>query len=104
MNMNKILKRKLAHLDTSTKNSNITRKSEIIKNNSKKVLPSININSYKNKHKSILEQDSLVSSLLNNYKPNTYKKIETSQSKIKSRNTIIIKSSSLNDIIIPKRN
>ena len=103
MNMNKILKRKLAHLDTSTKNSNITRKSEIIKNNSKKVLPSININSYKNKHKSILEQDSLVSSLLNNYKPNTYKKIEKSQSKIKSRNTIIIKSSSLNDLIIPKR-
>ena len=103
MNMNKILKRKLAHLDTSTKNSNITRKSEIIKNNSKKVLPSINIYSYKNKHKSILEPDSLVSSLLNNYKPNTYKKIEKSQSKIKSRNTIIIKSSSLNDLIIPKR-
>ena len=115
----KIFRRRLTSLDTSTKisnsnNSNLSiraRGSQLIQNYSKIILPSLNSNVNRNKRKTILEPESLMSKFLGNYKPNYSEKIpeeaKIKLSKLKnvnSRNSImILKSKSLNNIEINTR-
>ena len=115
----KIFRRRLTSLNTSTKISNTnksngsikTRGSQIIQNNSRIILPSINSSITRAKRKTILEPESLMSKFLGNYKPNYSDKIKeesanTKPPKLKSRNSrnsIMIKSKSLNNILIPIR-
>ena len=116
----KIFRRRLTSLDTSTKisnsnNSNLSiraRGSQLIQNYSKIILPSLNSNVNRNKRKTILEPESLMSKFLGNYKPNYSEKIpeeaKIKLSKLKpknARNSIIIsKSKSLNDLAVSTRN
>ena len=116
----KIFRRRLTSLDTSTKisnsnNSNLSiraRGSQLIQNYSKIILPSLNSNVNRNKRKTILEPESLMSKFLGNYKPNYSEKIpeeaKIKLSKLKpknARNSIIIsKSKSLNDLGVSTRN
>ena len=115
----KIFRRRLTSLDTSTKISNSNnsngsvraRGSQLIQNYSKIILPSINSNINRNKRKTIIEPESLMSKFLGNYKPNYSDKIpqetKIKLSKLKnvnSRNSImILKSKSLNNIEINTR-
>ena len=117
INKKKLFKKRLTILDTSTRapNSNKTnisskvRGSQLIQNYSKIVLPSININFTKNKRKTILEPESLFSKFLGNYKPTYSDKVDKIQqptiqlNKIESRKSIMIRSQSLNSILIPTR-
>jgi len=116
----KMFRRRLTSLDTSTKisnsnNSNLSiraRGSQLIQNYSKIILPSLNSNVNRNKRKTILEPESLMSKFLGNYKPNYSEKIpeetKIKLSKLKpknARNSIIIsKSKSLNDLAVSTRN
>ena len=115
----KLFRRRLTSLDTSTKISNSNnsngsvraRGSQLIQNYSKIILPSINSNINRNKRKTIIEPESLMSKFLGNYKPNYSDKIpqetKIKLSKLKnvnSRNSImILKSKSLNNIVINTR-
>ena len=115
----KLFRRRLTSLDTSTKISNSNnsngsiraRGSQLIQNYSKIILPSINSNINRNKRKTIIEPESLMSKFLGNYKPNYSDKIpqetKIKLSKLKnvnSRNSImILKSKSLNNIEINTR-
>ena len=114
-----LFRRRLTSLDTSTKISNSNnsngsvraRGSQLIQNYSKIILPSINSNINRNKRKTIIEPESLMSKFLGNYKPNYSDKIpqetKIKLSKLKnvnSRNSImILKSKSLNNIVINTR-
>ena len=115
----KLFRRRLTSLDTSTKISNSNnsngsvraRGSQLIQNYSKIILPSINSNINRNKRKTIIEPESLMSKFLGNYKPNYSDKIpqetKIKLSKVKNvnpRNSImILKSKSLNNIVINTR-
>ena len=115
----KLFRRRLTSLDTSTKISNSNnsngsvraRGSQLIQNYSKIILPSINSNINRNKRKTIIEPESLMSKFLGNYKPNYSDKIpqetKIKLSKVKNvnpRNSImILKSKSLNNIEINTR-
>ena len=112
----RLFKKRLTSLDTSTKitNTNKTNISSrgsqlLIQNYSKIVLPSINIHMKRNKRKTVLETDSLFSKFIGSYKPNYSEKISEpiineAIPKIPNiRKTLMIKSQSLNNILIPMR-
>ena len=103
----RIYKRRLTTLDSSTKfsnnnKSNISiRRTQLYSNNSNIILPSININRKKNKYHSVLDSATLMSKLLSNFNPNNInqtQKILKPLTNFKSRNSLLIKSHSLNDI------
>ena len=112
----RLFKKRLTTLDTSTKitNTNKTNISSrgsqlLIQNYSKIVLPSINIHMKRNKRKTVLETDSLFSKFIGSYKPNYSEKIsepiinEVIPKISNIRKTLMIKSQSLNNILIPMR-
>ena len=123
INNAKIFRQKMLSLDTSTKVSNSNKSNSsirakgsqlpLIQNYSKIILPSINSSINRSKRKTIIGKPvSLMSKLLKNYKPNYSDKIKEEQtiiklSKLKSRNTrnsLLIKSHSLNNIFnLPRK-
>ena len=114
----KLFKRRLTTNDSTTKFSNNNksnaslhiRRTQLYSNNSNLILPSIFINKKRNKYESIIDSETLMSKLIENYNPNKNiqtkeQSLETTKPLIKSkiRNTLIVKSQSLNDMFIPKR-
>ena len=114
----KLFKRRLTTNDSTTKFSNNNksnaslhiRRTQLYSNNSNLILPSISINKKRNKYESIIDSETLMSKLIENYNPNKNiqtkeQSLETTKPLIKSkiRNTLIVKSQSLNDMFIPKR-
>ena len=109
----RIYKRRLTTLDSSTKfsnnnKSNISiRRTQLYSNNSNIILPSININRKKNRYHSVLDSGTLMSKLLSNYNPNNSiqtQKILKPLALFKSRNSLLVKSHSLNEIPQRKKN
>ena len=107
-------KRRLTTLNSSTKFSNNNksnssiRRTQLYSNSSNIILPSINKSIIK--HHSILDSGTLMSKLLKNYNP-TYNQPKNQTLEMlnpitenNSRNAIMLKSQSLNDIFIPSRN
>ena len=109
----RIYKRRLTTLDSSTKfsnnnKSNISiRRTQLYSNNSNIILPSININRKNNRYHSVLDSGTLMSKLLSNYHPNNSiqtQKILKPLALFKSRNSLLVKSHSLNEIPQKKKN
>ena len=113
----KLYKRRLTTLNSSTKFSNNNnnnksnssiRRTQLYSNSSNIILPSINESTIK--HHSVLDSGTLISKLIKNYNPNNNQpknkslEILNPKRQKKSRNTIMIKSQSLNNIFIPERN
>ena len=116
ISQDKLYKRRLTTLNSSTKFSNNNksnssiRRTQLYSNSSNIILPSINKST--SKHHSVLDSETLISKLIKNYKLNYNQpknqtlqilKLNPIRTK-KTRNTIMLKSQSLNDIFITGRN